>query len=126
MDVLLAQAVFIAILNVTLAGINHEDALAGGGIFLVEYQDAGGDAGAVKEVGGQTDDSFEVAGTNELGADDRLGIAAEQHAVRQDAGALAPALQGPNNVQQIGIVALLGGVSPMLQVLSENGGLATT
>jgi hypothetical protein len=40
-----------------------------------------------------------------------LGIAAEQHAVRQDAGGLAGALQA-DDVQQVGVVALLGGGTP--------------
>jgi hypothetical protein len=37
--------------------------------------DAGGDAGAVKEIGGQADDGLQVTGADELLADDGLGIA---------------------------------------------------
>ncbi len=83
-DVLLAEAVLLAVLHEALGGIDHEDALAGGGVFLVEHQDAGGDAGAVKEVGRQADDALEVAGADELLADDGLGIAAEEDAVREE------------------------------------------
>ena len=107
-DVLLAQAVLVAVLDEALGGIDHEDALAGGGVFLVEHQDAGRDAGAVKEVGRQADDPLEVAGADELPADDGLGIAPEEHAVGQNAGAFAGALQRADDVQQVGVVALLG------------------
>ena len=41
-------------------------------------------------------------------ADGGLGIAAEEHAVRQDAGAFAGALERAQDVQQVGVVALLG------------------
>ena len=51
-DVLLAEAVFRTVLLEAPGGINHKNALAGGGVFLVEHEDAGGDAGAVKEIGG--------------------------------------------------------------------------
>jgi hypothetical protein len=60
-DVLLAQAVLVAVLDEALAGVDHEDALAGGGVFLVQHQDAGGDAGAVEQVGRQADDALEDA-----------------------------------------------------------------
>ena len=90
MDVLLAQAVLVAVLDEALGGIDHEDALAGGGVFLVEHEDAGGDAGAVKEVGRQADDALEVAGADELLADDGLGIAPEEDAVRAECRRLCP------------------------------------
>jgi hypothetical protein len=76
-EVLLAEAVLRAVLLEALGGINHEDALAGGGVFLVEHDDACRDARAVKEIGGQADDGLEVAGADELLADYGLGIAAE-------------------------------------------------
>ena len=108
-QVALAEAVFVAVFDEALAGIDHEDAAAGRGVFLVEDEDAGGDAGAVKEIGRQADDAFQDAGANELFADDALGIAAKEDAVRQNAGALAGgALQGADDVEQEGVVALLG------------------
>ncbi len=64
---------------------------------------------AVKQVGRQADDALEDAGAHQLLADDRLGIAAEQHAVGQDAGGLAVGLHAADDVQQIGVVALFGG-----------------
>ena len=91
------------------AGVDHEDALAGVGVFLVDDDDAGGDAGAVEQVGGQADDALDVALADQVAADVGLGIAAEQHAVRQDAGAFAGALERADDVQQVGVVALLGG-----------------
>ncbi len=79
------------------------------GVLLVDDDDAGGDAGAVEEVGGQADDALDVALAHQGAADVGLGVAAEQHAVRQDAGALAGALERADDVQQVGVVALLGG-----------------
>jgi hypothetical protein len=34
--------------------------LRAAGVFLVEHEDAGGDAGAVEEIGRQADDALEV------------------------------------------------------------------
>ena len=79
------------------------------GVFLIDDDDAGRDAGAVKEVGGQADDALDVALADEVAADVGLGIAAEEHAVRQNAGAFAGALERADDVQQIGVIALLGG-----------------
>ena len=108
-EVLLAEAVLRAVFLEALGRINHEDALAGGGVFLVEHQDAGGDARAVKEIGRQTDDRLQVTRADELLADDGLRIAAEEHAVRKNACAFARALQRADDVEQEGVVALLGG-----------------
>ena len=108
-DVLRAQAVLGAVLHEAAAGVDHEDALAGLGVLLVDDDDAGGDAGAVEQVGRQADDALDVALADQVAADVRLGVAAEQHAVRQDAGALAGALERADDVQQVGVVALLGG-----------------
>src|SRR5213593_3030593 len=53
---------------------DHEDALAAGGVLLVEHHDAGGNAGAVEEVGGQADDALEIPGADEPLADRGLRI----------------------------------------------------
>ena len=55
-NVLVAQAILVAVLDKTLRRIDHENALAGAGVFLVEDDDAGRDAGAVEEVRRQADD----------------------------------------------------------------------
>ena len=106
-DVLGAQAVLVAVLDEALGGVDHEDALAGGGVFLVEHDDAGGDAGAVKQVGRQADDALDVAAADDVLADVGLGAAAEQHAVGQNDRAFAGALERSEDVQQEGIVAVL-------------------
>ena len=103
-----AEAVLVAVLHEALAAVDHEDALAGGGVFLIEDEDAGGDAGAVEEVGREADDALEVAGADELLTDDGLGIAPEEDAVRENAGAFALALHGTDDVEQKRVVTLLG------------------
>jgi len=108
-DVLGAQAVLRAVLDEALGGVDHEDALAGGCVFLVEHDDAGGDARAIEEIRGQPDDGLDVAALHEVLADDGLGIAAEEDTVRENARAFAAGLERADDVQQVGVVALLGG-----------------
>src|SRR5262249_29392507 len=82
-DVLSAEAILGAILHKALAGVDHEDSLAGMGLLLIDDDDAGGDTSAVKEVRRQADDPLDVALADEVPADVRLDIAAEQDAMRQ-------------------------------------------
>ena len=98
-NVLRAQAVLVSVLEEALARVDHEDAAAGVGVLLVEDQDAGGDAGAVEEVGGQADDPLDEAPEDEIPADGCLLVAAEQHAVRQDDRAFAPAVERSDQMQ---------------------------
>ena len=51
-----------------------------------QHEDAGGDAGAVEEVGRQADDRVEEVVVEQALADLSLGAAAEEHAVRHDRG----------------------------------------
>jgi hypothetical protein len=131
MQVHVAQPVLGAVLDESAAGVDHEDALAVVGVFLVDDDDAGRNAGAVEQVGRQADDALDQAALDQVLADHGLGIAAEQHAVRQDAGALAVALERPHDVQQVGIVALLGrrlaiGLEAVVFVLAGNDAVAPT
>ena len=108
-DVVLgAQAVLVAVLAEALARVDHEDALAGVGVFLVDDQDAGRDAGAVKKVGGQADNALDEAALDEILANIGLPVAAEQHPVGQDDRALALALERGDEVQQESVVAVFG------------------
>ncbi|MNP07861.1 hypothetical protein D3C76_999050 [compost metagenome] len=83
--VLIAQAILRAVLDEALGGIDHENAFARTGVFLVQDQDASGNACAEKQVGRQADNGFEVTGPHQLLTDHGLGIAAKQHAVGQNA-----------------------------------------
>ena len=91
-NVLLTQAVLGTVLDEALGGVDHEDAFACRSVFLVQHQDAGGNACAVEQVAWQADDSFEDARPHQLLADDSLGIAPEKNTVRENAGAFAGAL----------------------------------
>ena len=107
---------------------------------LLDDEDAGGDVGALKEIGGEADDGFGIAGADELRADDRFGVAAEEDAVGKNAGGFAGAFGGADDVEGVGVITCLrggaaqekrwkgsfSGVRPLDQVLSEKGGLATT
>ena len=63
------------------------------GVLLVDDDDAGGNAGAVKQIGRQADHALDVALAQEIAANIGLGVAAKQNAMRQNAGALARALE---------------------------------
>ena len=76
---------------------------------LIHHDDAGRDAGAVKQVGRQADDAFDIALPDDVAADIGLGIAPEQYAVGQNDRALAGAFEGFDDVQQKGIVAVFLG-----------------
>jgi hypothetical protein len=90
-DVHGAEAVFVAVFEVAGAGVDREDAFAGVGVLLVDDDDAGGDAGAVEEVGGEADDAFDVSPADEIAADFGFGVASEEDAVGEDAGSFAAA-----------------------------------
>ena len=117
MDVLSAQAVLVAVLEEALARVDHEDAGTGGGVLLVNDQDAGRDAGTVEKVGGQADDALDKAALYELPADIGFLVAAKQHAVRQDNCALAIALERRDEVEQKGVIAILGRGNAVLETL---------
>ncbi len=106
-DVLGAEAVLWAVFDERLGGINHKDALAGVGIFLVEHDDAGRDTRAVKEIRRQADDALDVTAPDDLAPDVGLGITAKEHAVRQNNRAFAVALERGEDVEQKSVIAIL-------------------
>ena len=94
LDVLGLQVVLRPAGPVLGVGVDEEHlALALGWLCALgpQHQDAGGDAGAVEEVGGQADDGVEQVVLDEALADVPLGPAPEQHAVGHD-GADHPVL----------------------------------
>ena len=93
-DVLLAQAVLVAVLQKALAEASiMKMPLRACGVLLVEHDDAGRNAGAVEEVRRQADDALDVPSADDFPADVGFGIATEEHAVRQNDRALAGALE---------------------------------
>ncbi|MNJ37219.1 hypothetical protein D3C77_320290 [compost metagenome] len=81
MDVLLTQAIFVAVLDKAFAGVDQEQALAPGAAFLVQHDDAGGNAGAVEQVGRKADDALDEALLENALTDCPLGTTTEQHSV---------------------------------------------
>ena len=107
-NVLLTQPVLGAVFHVAAAGVHHEDAFACMRVFFVDDDDAGRDAGAIEQIGRQADDAFDVTVADQVLANVGLGIATEQHTVRQDARGFAGAFERADDVQQVGKVALFG------------------
>ena len=106
-DVPLTQAVLIAVLNEVVAGINHKDTLALGGISLIDDDNAGRDTGAIKQVGGQADDALDIALVDNGFTDGCLCIATEQNTVGKNDRSLTGAFQGLQNMEQPRKVAVL-------------------
>ena len=109
LDVFGAQAVHVAVLAEALFGIDEEDALALCRAFLVEHDDACRDARAIEEIGRQADDTFDAAQlVDDVLAQLCLTASAEEHAVREDDGALAGVVHGADDMEQESVVATLG------------------
>ena len=81
MDILGAEAVLGSVLHEALAGVDHKDTLAGVGVLLIDDDDAGRDAGAVEQIGRQTDDALDIPLADQIAADVGLGVTAKQYAV---------------------------------------------
>ena len=107
-NILRAQAVLVAVFDEAFARVDHEHPRAGGRVLLVEHQNAGGNAGAVKQIRGQTDNAFQDARAHELFTNYPFRVATKEHTVRQNARALAGAFERTDNVQQERVVALFG------------------
>ena len=84
MNILAAQAVFIAVFGKAFAGIDHKDAAASVRVLFINHDNTGRNAGAIKQVGRQTDNAFDVALFNQVFTNARFGVATEQNAVRQN------------------------------------------
>src|ERR1700730_12269488 len=78
-------------------------------MFLVERDDAGRDAGAIKKVRGQGDDALDIAFLNNSLADLGLDVAPEEHAMGHNDRAFAGAFERRDKVEKKGIVAVLLG-----------------
>lgn len=76
-DILGAESVLRPVLHEALRGVDHEDAPARLSVLLVHHHNARGDARAIKEIGGQADDAFDVALADKVLADVGLGITAK-------------------------------------------------
>ena len=111
-DVHRAKTVLVSVLKVARAGVDHEDAFSGVGVFLVDDDDAGGNAGSVEEVCWQADDALDLALADECTANVGFRIASEQDTVRQNASAFAGGFERANDVKKVGVVALPAGGVP--------------
>ena len=107
-DVALPQPVLGAVLPEALAGVDHEDAVAAKRVLLVDHHDARRDPGAVEKVGREPDDSLDPAALGEIAPDGRFTVSAEEHAVRHDDRALAGTPERRDEVQQVGVISVLG------------------
>ena len=119
MNVLFAQTVFIAVFNKAARCVNHKHAAATNdlprtifgklgslGVFFVDHDNAGRNARAVKQVGRQPDNAFNETKVEQFGTDTRFGIAAKQHAVRQNNRTFAAWFQAFEQMQQKGVIAV--------------------
>ena len=76
-NILGAQSVLVAILKEAVARINHEDAVAGARVRLINDKDAGRDTGAIEQIGRQPDDALDKPPRDKSPADVCFPIAAK-------------------------------------------------
>src|SRR5665213_86767 len=107
-NVLGTQTVLGTVLHEAAIGIDHEYALARRGALLIDNDKTSGDTRAVEEVRRQAGDDFDVTLAHECTTNDGFGPAPKQNAMWQDAHTFARALERANDMQEIGVVALLG------------------
>ena len=107
----------------SLGGVDHEDAFADGRVRLIEHKNARRDARAVEEIRWQTNDGLEVAGADELLADNGLDIAPEEDAMRENTSRFSCALHRADDVQKVGVITLLlGRHTPSEALKAVHGG----
>ena len=78
------------------------------GVFLVDDNNASGDASAVEEVDRQANNALDEATLDKIPADVGLSAAAKKYSMRQYDCTLPLALERGDQVQQKGIVAVSG------------------
>ena len=69
------------------------------GILFIDHDNAGRNPCAVKQIGRQADDAFDVSSPNDVPSNLRFGISSEQNPVGKNACPLALALQRADDVQ---------------------------
>ena len=109
MDVAFAQTVLGAVLHKIVTRVNHKDAIAFGGVFLVHHDNAGGNAGAVEKVRRESDNALDVAAVDNVLAEGFFGVATEKYAVGQNHRRLARGLERLENVKKPSVVTVLFG-----------------
>ncbi len=102
-DMLLAQLILALAFFEVLGGVDEEHIV--GLLAFLQHEDAHRDAGGVKKICRQADDSINVAVLEEFLADAFLGTATEQYAVRQDDRHHAFVFEEVEAVQQKGKVS---------------------
>ena len=127
LDVLGTELVLVLALGVFAVGVDEEHLAAQRVRFvLVHHQDAGRDAGAVKEAGRQADDRLDHIVVDEDFPDQLFLATAEKHAVGHDRCHVAVGLQARQHVldeHQVGLLAGFG--APLAEARRElHGGAA--
>ena len=125
LDVLGTQRILVFSFLVFAVGIDEEHTLAIGGVGLVDNQQGGRDARAVKQSLRQSDDAFKDASRVDVAAQDEalthflLLAATEQHAVRHHNSHAAIIFQNRNHVLHKHKVGLFLLAHPVLEALLE-------
>ena len=88
-NITFTQTVFISVLNVPTAGINHKDALSVCSSFFINHEHAGGYAGAVKQVCRKADNTLDPVLLYNCFSNSRFGISTEQNTMRENNRSLA-------------------------------------
>ena len=106
MDILLTQAVLVAVFDKALTRINHKKAFTLRSIFFVNNDNTGRNTRAEKQIWRQTDDTFDKTLIDNFFTNGSFRIAAKQYTMWQNNCRFAVRFQGLYHMQQPGKIAI--------------------
>src|SRR5699024_9710285 len=101
------QTILVTILNISTAGIDHEDTLPVGSPLFVDYQHACRNTGSVEKVCRKTYDALDPVFLDNRLSDRLLCVSPEKDSVRKDDCRVTVVFQCFQNMHQPGIIAIL-------------------
>jgi len=105
-NILLSQAILIAIFNESLVRINHKDTSATLSILLVDNNNTGWNTSSIKQVGWQTNDTLYKPFSNDIFSYFRFCVSSKKNSMRQNHSTFALILKRTDNVQKKSIISI--------------------
>ena len=106
-NILFTQSILVSVFYITMAGVNHKDALPVCRAFLINNKNTCRNTCAVKQVCRKADNTFYPAFVYNFRSDSFLSISSKQYAMRQNDCGLAIRFQSFQDMHQPSIVTIL-------------------